>query len=183
MKILVINTGSSSIKYELFDVDRRAALAGGMAEKIGEERSVLIHRVTLPDGEVSQKQHQGVIADHRVGLNRIADLLIDPEQGIIADKSEISAVGHRVVHGGVVYSLADTGMGGALFSSLDPGQRCATLEIKISYYHFVTSGTLSCTSKVIQKSRRFGFMQSEVFNEDRLVASATGTFTILGGKR
>lgn len=90
---------------------------------------------------------------------------------------------NRVVHGGVIYSLADTGMGGALFSSLDPGQRCATLEIKISYLHFVTSGTLSCTTKVIQKSRRFGFLQSEVFNEDRLVASATGTFTILGGKR
>lgn len=90
---------------------------------------------------------------------------------------------HRVVHGGVLYSLADTGMGGALFSSLDSGQRCATLEIKISYYHFVTSGVLSCTSRVIQKSRRFGFMESEVFNDDRLVASATGTFTILGGKR
>ncbi len=90
---------------------------------------------------------------------------------------------NRVVHGGVIYSLADTGMGGALFSCLDPGQRCATLEIKISYLHFVTSGTLSCTTKVIQKSRRFGFLQSEVFNDDRLVASATGTFTILGGKR
>lgn len=90
---------------------------------------------------------------------------------------------HRVVHGGVVYSLADTGMGGALFSSLDPGQRCATLEIKISYFHFVTSGSLTCTSKVIRKSRRFGFMESEIFNDDHLVASATGTFTILGGKR
>ena len=90
---------------------------------------------------------------------------------------------HRVVHGGVVYSLADTGMGGALFSSLDPGQRCATLEIKISYFHFVTSGILSCESKVVQKSRRFGFMQSEIFNDERLIASATGTFTILGGKQ
>jgi acyl-CoA thioesterase len=88
---------------------------------------------------------------------------------------------HRVVHGGVVYSLADTGMGGALFSSLEPGQRCATLEIKISYFHFVTSGVLSCTSNVIRKSRRFGFMESEIFNNDRLVANATGTFTILGG--
>ena len=90
---------------------------------------------------------------------------------------------HRVVHGGVLYSMVDTGMGGALFSSLDPGQRCATLEIKISYLHFVTAGTLSCNSTVIQKSRRFGFLQSDVFNDDRLVASATGTFTILGGNR
>ncbi len=89
---------------------------------------------------------------------------------------------HRVVHGGVIYSLADTGMGGALFSSLDSGQRCATLEIKISYFHFVTSGILSCNSKVAQKSRRFGFTESEVFNGERLIAKATGTFAILGGK-
>jgi len=89
---------------------------------------------------------------------------------------------HRVVHGGVIYSLADTGMGGALFSSLDSGQRCATLEIKISYFHFVTSGILSCNSKVAQKSRRFGFTESEVFNGERLIAKATGTFAILEGK-
>jgi acyl-CoA thioesterase len=90
---------------------------------------------------------------------------------------------HRVVHGGTIYSLADTGMGGALFSSLDPGQRCATLEIKISYLQFVTSGTLSCKSKVVQKSRRFGFTESEVFNGERLIAKATGTFAILSGTR
>lgn len=89
---------------------------------------------------------------------------------------------YSVVHGGVVYSLADTGMGGALFSSLDSGERCATLEIKISYFQFVISGTLSCESKVIHKSRRFGFMESKIFNDDRLVAEATGTFSILGAK-
>lgn len=90
---------------------------------------------------------------------------------------------HGVVHGGVMYSLADTGMGAALFSSLDPGQRCATLEIKISYFHFVTSGTLTCHSKVLQKSRRFGFLESDVFNGERIVARATGTFAILGAER
>jgi len=89
---------------------------------------------------------------------------------------------YSVVHGGVVYSLADTGMGGALFSSLNSGERCATLEIKISYFQFVSSGTLSCESKIIHKSRRFGFMESKIFNGDRLVAEATGTFSILGAK-
>lgn len=90
---------------------------------------------------------------------------------------------NRVVHGGVIYSLADTGMGAALFSSLEPGQRCATLEIKISYFHFVTTGILTCHSKVLQKSRRFGFLESDVFNDEHIIARATGTFVILGAKR
>lgn len=89
---------------------------------------------------------------------------------------------YNVVHGGAIYTLADTGMGWALSSSLDAGQRCATLEIKISYLRFVNSGILSCESKVIQKSRRFGFTESEVFNGEHLVARATGTFAILGGR-
>ena len=100
MKILVINTGSSSIKYELFDVENRKVLAGGMAEKIGEESGILTHEKMLSNGERAERVYEGVIADHREGLNRIVDLLVDPEHGVIRDKSEISAVGHRVVHGG-----------------------------------------------------------------------------------
>ncbi len=104
MKILVINTGSSSIKYELFDVEHRKVMAGGLAEKIGEESSVLTHKTTLPDGESVEEVHEGAIADYDEGLNRIVDLLVDPEHGVIADKSEISAVGHRVVHGGEAFN-------------------------------------------------------------------------------
>jgi acetate kinase len=104
MKILVINTGSSSIKYELFDVEHRKILAGGLAEKIGEESGILTHRRTLPNGESVEEVHEGVIADHREGLNRIVALLVDPEHGVIADKTEVSAVGHRVVHGGEAFS-------------------------------------------------------------------------------
>ncbi len=100
MKILVINTGSSSIKYELFDMDHRQILASGMAEKIGEDKSILTHTKILASGESVTKIEEGVIADHHQGLNRIVDLLIDKEHGVIQDKSEISAVGHRVVHGG-----------------------------------------------------------------------------------
>ena len=104
MKILVINTGSSSIKYELFDVEHRRILAGGLAEKIGEQSSILTHRRTLPNGESVEEVHEGVIADHREGLNRIVALLVDPEHGVIADKTEVSAVGHRVVHGGEAFN-------------------------------------------------------------------------------
>ncbi|MDL1957776.1 MAG: acetate kinase [Deltaproteobacteria bacterium] len=103
MKILVINTGSSSIKYELFDMDHCKILAGGLAEKIGEESSILTHKRTLPNGESEKNVDENTIADHYEGLNRIVGLLVDPEHGVIADKSEISAVGHRVVHGGETF--------------------------------------------------------------------------------
>ena len=103
MKILVINTGSSSIKYELFDVDHHKILAGGLAEKIGEQSSILTHERILANGESSIKVDKGKIADHHEGLNRIVGLLVDPQHGVIADKTEISAVGHRVVHGGETF--------------------------------------------------------------------------------
>ncbi|OEU78543.1 MAG: acetate kinase [Desulfobacterales bacterium C00003060] len=103
MKILVINTGSSSIKYELFDVDHHRVLAGGLAEKIGEESSVLTHERALANGESIKKVEKRLIADHHEGLNRIVDLLVDPEHGVITDKTEVSAVGHRVVHGGETF--------------------------------------------------------------------------------
>ncbi|MBW1670386.1 MAG: acetate kinase [Deltaproteobacteria bacterium] len=103
MKILVINTGSSSIKYELFDVDHRKILAGGLAEKIGEESGILTHKTVLDSGKSTKKVEKGPIADHHEGLNRIVGLLVDPEHGAIADKTEISAVGHRVVHGGETF--------------------------------------------------------------------------------
>jgi len=103
MKILVINTGSSSIKYELFDMDNHLAVASGMAEKIGEDTSLIIHKRILPNGESVEKMEAVLIADHHEGMKRIVDLLVDPELGPIQDKSDISAIGHRVVHGGETF--------------------------------------------------------------------------------
>ncbi len=103
MKILVINTGSSSIKYELFDMDNHRAVASGMAEKIGEDMSLFTHKRILPGGESVEKREEAVIADHHAGMERIVDQLVDPQHGAIKDKSEISAVGHRVVHGGETF--------------------------------------------------------------------------------
>ncbi len=100
MKILVINTGSSSIKYELFDMDHHVKLAAGLAEKISEDASVLKHEKVNKNGESVKKIEKQKIPDHRAGLNRIVELLTDPEFGAIQNKSGISAVGHRVVHGG-----------------------------------------------------------------------------------
>jgi acetate kinase len=100
MKILVINTGSSSIKYELFDMAHESVLASGVAERIGEEEGLLTHRRFQPNGTASPSIFDDPIPDHHEGLNRIVGLLTHQAHGVIADKSEIAAVGHRVVHGG-----------------------------------------------------------------------------------
>ncbi|MFC1866830.1 acetate/propionate family kinase [Thermodesulfobacteriota bacterium] len=99
MKILVINTGSSSIKYQLFDMDKQTVLAHGLVERIGETKGSLTHEVASGP----KKVWEGVLKDHHYGFKRMVDLLLDEEHGIICDKSEISAVGHRVVHGGETF--------------------------------------------------------------------------------
>lgn len=103
MKILVINAGSSSIKYQLFDMDRQMVLASGLAEKIGESAGKLTHQKIAEKGNNLIKMKGDKIPDHREALNRIVDFLVDQEYGVIRDKSDISAVGHRVVHGGETF--------------------------------------------------------------------------------
>ena len=83
-----------------------------------------------------------------------------------------------VLHGGVVYSMADTAMGAALHSLLDEGESCATIEIKIVYLKAVTSGILTCESKVLSKEADLAVMESDVRNGSHLVARALGTFSI-----
>jgi acetate kinase len=103
MKILVINTGSSSIKYQLFHMKNQAILASGKVEKIGEEESLMAHEHCSKDGGIFKIKETLRIADHREGFHRIVELLFHQKDGIIEDKSEITAVGHRVVHGGEAF--------------------------------------------------------------------------------
>ncbi len=84
-------------------MERHRILASGVAEKIGEDISILTHWNVSAKGEDVEKIEEGVIYDHHEGMNRILSLLIDPEHGVVGDKSEISAVGHRVVHGGETF--------------------------------------------------------------------------------
>jgi acetate kinase len=95
MDILVINCGSSSIKYQLFDMEDERLLARGLVEKIGEEVSVVSHTA---DGE--SLRYEATIADHEQALDHIRKALMDPKSGVIASPDEIDAIGHRVVHGG-----------------------------------------------------------------------------------
>jgi acetate kinase len=100
MKILVINTGSSSIKYELFDMAHQRRLASGLAEKIGEHMSLVTHRRFMSGEEPVLKVVDTAIPDHVKGMHCIADLLMDPKEGVARKRDDIVAVGHRVVHGG-----------------------------------------------------------------------------------
>ncbi|MCI0490368.1 MAG: PaaI family thioesterase [Blastocatellia bacterium] len=105
-----------------------------------------------------------------------------PEQGrslCVLEVREELMNPNGILHGGVVYSMADTGMGAALHTLLPPDEMCATIEIKIVYLRTVTSGTLRCETRVIQKGSRIAVVESEVMNDDRLVAKALGTFSIL----
>lgn len=85
---------------------------------------------------------------------------------------------HKTVHGAVMYSMADTGMGGALYSLLGKDESCATVEIKIIYFKAVREGTLICHTKVIHRGKSFGVLESEILNNDTLVSKAYGTFSI-----
>ena len=96
MKILVLNCGSSSIKYKLFDMDTRAIMAQGGVEKIGLPDSFL--QIKLPNGEKVKIEQS--MPEHTVGIQLILNSMIDKEVGCLQSLDEINAVGHRVVHGG-----------------------------------------------------------------------------------
>ena len=85
---------------------------------------------------------------------------------------------HMVLHGGVIYSMADTGMGAALFGHLEKDELCATIEIKIHYFKSVKSGLLTCNTKVINVGKKIATLESDILNEDQLIAKALGTYTI-----
>ncbi len=100
MKVLVINCGSSSLKYQLIDMTNEEQLAGGLVERIGIEGSRIKHEKAGMDKVVVESP----MKDHKVALNFVLDALKDENHGVITDINEIDAVGHRVVHAGEKYS-------------------------------------------------------------------------------
>jgi acyl-CoA thioesterase len=89
----------------------------------------------------------------------------------------------RVAHGGVIFTLADSAMGAATFTLLEPGQRCTTAELKLNYIAPVVDGNLTATATVISKRRRLAVVTAEVRDEQgELVALAQGTFAIIRGE-
>ena len=96
MKILVINCGSSSLKYQLFDMDKEVCMAKGNVERVGSPDAFIVHR---PEGR-DKITYNVEAKDHEEALKHVFAALTDAEIGVISDLSEVSAVGHRVVHGG-----------------------------------------------------------------------------------
>ncbi len=90
---------------------------------------------------------------------------------------------HNVVHGGVLFSMADTGMGAALYQMLAKGELCATINCAISYFKPVDSGMLACLSKITNRGKTIATLESEIWNGDNLVATAHGQFSIFSSKK
>ena len=95
MKILVVNAGSSSLKYQLFDMDTETVIVKGGVERIGIRGSVLKQHSAKGDKVIEQD-----MPNHKVAMQLVLQMLVDPEYGAIKSMSEIDAVGHRVLHSG-----------------------------------------------------------------------------------
>jgi acetate kinase len=104
MKVLVINAGSSSLKYQLFDMPRPEPLASGLVERIGQETGQVHHTLIDRDGTRRLIERSLALPDHRAGLAQVAELLLTQPDGIIDRPADIAAIGHRVVHGGERFS-------------------------------------------------------------------------------
>ncbi len=99
MNIFAVNSGSSSIKYQLFQMPHEEPICTGLVERIGLENSIITHKLFI-NGEEKTIRRTLDLMDHEAGLNEVAQLLTDPEIGVIQNPEQIEAVGHRVVHGG-----------------------------------------------------------------------------------
>lgn len=101
MNVLVINTGSSSIKYQLFDMKDRMVLASGLLEQIGEATGRLSHKTRTPRGAMRKLVRTQPVRDHAQGFDQI--LAVFAETGTLSDSDGLYAIGHRVVHGGQAF--------------------------------------------------------------------------------
>ena len=99
MNILVLNCGSSSLKYQLINMDDESVLAKGLVERIGIEGSILTHKPTGKDKYVVEQP----MKDHNIAVKLVLDALVDETHGVIKNADEIAAVGHRVLHAGEKY--------------------------------------------------------------------------------
>jgi len=101
MKVLVLNCGSSSIKYQLFNMTDTTVLAKGLVQRVGMAGSTIDYRKG-DDGK--KKVYEADILDHKIGIQKIFDLLVNGEEAVLKSLKELDAVGHRIVHGGDKFS-------------------------------------------------------------------------------
>ncbi len=103
MNIFVINSGSSSIKYQLFRMPSSTPVCSGLVDRIGLENATVTYKTKI-NGEEKTFNYSLDIPDHETGLNKVNTLLTDPEIGVITNTDDIKAVGHRIVHGGEIFT-------------------------------------------------------------------------------
>ena len=136
MKVLVVNAGSSSLKYQLFNTDNGAVMAKGNCERIGIEGSRLMHKTQGKEEYINETP----LCDHSAAIKLVVETLLDAEVGCIKSPAEIEAIGHRVVHGGPYFTE----------SMLVTDEVMATLEKCVSYAPLHTPahimGIKGCTS-------------------------------------
>ncbi|MBN2707658.1 MAG: acetate kinase [Calditrichaceae bacterium] len=102
MIVLVLNSGSSSVKYQVIDPEEKRVLASGLVERIGMSGAILTHRPTGKD----EVRLSGEILDHKMAIEYVLSVLLSKNHGVLQSKNEIDAVGHRVVHGGEAFSAS-----------------------------------------------------------------------------
>jgi len=102
MKVLVVNAGSSSIKYQVFDMNDESVLAKGLVDRVGIPGTTLKHEPTGKDDVLIKKD----LPDHTAGMKLVLEVLVNDEYGCIKSMDEIGAVGHRVVHGGEDFAVS-----------------------------------------------------------------------------
>jgi len=85
---------------------------------------------------------------------------------------------NRVVHGAVLYAMADTGMGAAVFPTLAPGEMCATIEVKMTYLKAIGEGEVVCRTVLVNRGKRVAYLESSVTAGEVLLAKASGTYAI-----
>jgi acyl-CoA thioesterase len=107
------------------------------------------------------------VEEHRAGFSRLT-LQVTPDH----------LNPHGVVHGAVVYAMADTGMGAALYPTLADGEICATIEVKINYFKPIAAGCLTCTTEILNRGKSVANLESRVFLDEVLVAQANGNYAI-----
>ncbi len=135
--------------------------------------------------QLDASQINAVIEAHFPGVVGMEFTEVEP--GRSACRVEVHSKLHNpggILHGGVPYTLADTGMAMAILADIGFDKNCSTIEIKMTYFKPVREGVLSCKTKVLRKTRRLAFLESEVFNgDDDLVAKASATFYIIDGAK
>lgn len=106
MIILVINTGSSSLKYQLLEMKHETILAAGVVERIGEPNALVVYKAHPGQDQETTFKREQTVADHGAGLHLALDLIVDAELGVLDGTGDIDAVGHRVVQGGEAFQQA-----------------------------------------------------------------------------